>query len=433
MFWPIAVKYAARLNSNLVVHHTSVSLPPRYRLANPFLISCRDFSSKRYRTIVGDELQKPNQEDANIPSCGEGEEQVLENKDYLQMKEEKVTHRLTSPLHRDIFPLRSRRLKLHDPNLNDMEKSDTANKELGRTKSNTGSHRFHAVDANDDDCAAEEGEGDDGELDSEEGRALDEIIDPHDKRSELFPTDGLRVVATSQETEKAKQDRLLGYRVFRAMAPYIAVHRDSVMVIHIPGEVLESQLVDDILHDIVLLKTLGVKPVLVAGCRPQLRKRLAAFGIRSFFVKGNRVCDGETLGHCQSVAGHVRVEIESKLGRGLLNAPIGTGVGFVSVVSGNLVRAIPYGVRGGIDYKHTGVVQKVEGKRIMHLLNQGDIVLLGHLGYSQSAHVFHCRSEEVAVKAAIDLKAEKLVFLHNGESVVDINRGNALNISLKTS
>ena len=90
---------------------------------------------------------------------------------------------------------------------------------------------------------------------------------------------------------------------------------------------------DSVMHDIILLKTLGVKPVLVAGCRPQIRKRLADFGVKSFFVHGNRVCDYETLQHCQSVAGHVRVEIESLLGRGVVNSP--TDMGNVAVASGN--------------------------------------------------------------------------------------------------
>lgn len=250
-----------------------------------------------------------------------------------------------------------------------------------------------------------------------------DIASPYDRRSELFPTDSLRVLSSTLESVRAKNDRLTGYRVFRSMAPYIAVHRGSIMVIHIPGEILESELVDTVMNDIVLLKTLGVKPVIVAGCRPQIRKRLLEFGVRSFFVQGNRVCDFETLKHCMSVAGHVRVDVEAKLGRGLMNAPLGTGVNAVQVISGNFVKAIPFGVRGGIDFKYTGIVQRVNAKRIMSLLDQGDIVLLGHLGYSPSAHVFHCRSEEVAVKAAVELQAEKLVFFHNGESVVDVTRG----------
>jgi len=238
-----------------------------------------------------------------------------------------------------------------------------------------------------------------------------------DKRGLLFQTDQLDVVESTVESEKAKSDRLLGYRVFRSMAPYIAVHYDTIMVIHVPGEVLESNKAEQVMHDIVLLKTLGIKPVLVAGCRPQIRRKLEEVGKKSLFVQGNRVCDTETLYHCQSVAGHVRVYLESLLTRGLMNSP--TGIGAVQVTSGNFVRANAYGVRGGIDYLNTGVVAKVHAKRIIQYLDQGDVVLLGHLGFSQSGTIYHCRSEEVAVQAAIDLKASKILFLHNGESVVD--------------
>jgi acetylglutamate kinase len=76
------------------------------------------------------------------------------------------------------------------------------------------------------------------------------------------------------------------------------------------------------MRDILLLKTLGVKPVVVAGCRPQIRRRLKEEGIKSFFAHGNRVCDKETLAHCQSVAGHVRVQIESTLSRGALGGRV---------------------------------------------------------------------------------------------------------------
>jgi len=258
-----------------------------------------------------------------------------------------------------------------------------------------------------------------GEHDAEEGEERGESK-KYDKRAELFRTENLQVLPSTVESNRAKEDRLTGYRVFRAMAPYIAVHYGHTVVIHVPGEVLESGNADQVMHDILLLKTLGIKPILVAGCRPQIRKKLEQVGKKSLFVQGNRVCDGETLYHCQSVAGHVRLNIESLLTRGLMNSP--TGVGSVQVTSGNFVRAIAFGVRGGIDFLHTGVVKKVAARRIQELLDQGDVVVLSHLGVSQSGTIYHCRSEDVAVQAAIDLKANKLVFLHNGESLVDMRK-----------
>lgn len=238
-------------------------------------------------------------------------------------------------------------------------------------------------------------------------------------------------------------EQTMHYKAFAAMAPYIAMHRGSTVVIHLPGELMvgledvESysapgstsdgddpkafalrELALGCLRDVLLLKTLGVKPVLVAGCRPQIRSKLEAEGIQSLFVNGNRVCDKDTLRHCQSVAGHVRFQIESALSRGLSNTP--TDLGTTSVVSGNFVKAIPFGIRNGIDFKYTGIVQKLTNiDRMNGLLDNNHILLLSHLGYSPSGDVFHCKSEDVAVVAAKELKASKLIFMHNGELLVD--------------
>jgi amino-acid N-acetyltransferase len=106
---------------------------------------------------------------------------------------------------------------------------------------------------------------------------------------------------------------------------------------------------------------------------------------------------------------------------GLTNTP--TDMGTASVVSGNFIKAIPFGVRDGIDFKFTGVVQKLTNvERMQRLLDEGHVLLLSHLGYSPSGDIFNCRSEEVAVIAAQQLKASKLVFLHNGDLVVDDKR-----------
>lgn len=66
---------------------------------------------------------------------------------------------------------------------------------------------------------------------------------------------------------------------FRQMAPFIAAHRDTTVVIHVPGECLESELFPSLADDIVLLHTLGMKIVLVVGCRPQIDRRLYLAGI----------------------------------------------------------------------------------------------------------------------------------------------------------
>ena len=75
-----------------------------------------------------------------------------------------------------------------------------------------------------------------------------------------------------------------------------------------------------------------------------------------------RICDHETLEIAEGVSGHVRVILESMLGRGLVRAQR-TGSN-PSVSSGNLVRAIPYGVRHGVDFEYTGEVHGVNAAKI---------------------------------------------------------------------
>ena len=63
--------------------------------------------------------------------------------------------------------------------------------------------------------------------------------------------------------------------MFRDMSPHINFHRGTTMVIHLPGQLVESNLFGAVMHDIALLNTFGVKLVLVAGSRPQLNRQLS--------------------------------------------------------------------------------------------------------------------------------------------------------------
>ena len=93
-----------------------------------------------------------------------------------------------------------------------------------------------------------------------------------------------------------------------------------------------------------------------------------------------------------------------------------------------------------MDYKHTGIVQRLMNKeRISDMLDKGDVVIIGHIGFSPTGEIFHCRSEDVAVMVSAELEAAKLLFLHDGEQVLDEsrskqgpyhNRGNVHNLSL---
>lgn len=164
-----------------------------------------------------------------------------------------------------------------------------------------------------------------------------------------------------------------------------------------------------LIHDIALLSHLGVRLVLVYGIRAQIDSREAASRQSSKIVNDLRVTDEQTLKTVMEVAGSVRVRIESAFSSSMPNTPMsGSRLG---IVSGNFVTARPYGIHGGVDYRHTGLVRRVHANAILGQLGIGNIVLLSPLGYSVTGETFNLFAEDVATEAAIALDAEKLIFL----------------------
>jgi amino-acid N-acetyltransferase len=207
---------------------------------------------------------------------------------------------------------------------------------------------------------------------------------------------------------------------FRHSAPYIHVHRGRTFVLVFGGEAVEDPAFPELIHDIALLHSLGIQLVLVHGARPQIELKLSAGGISMEYANGLRITDDAALVCVKEAAGSVRVEIEALLSMGLANTPMsGARIG---VSSGNFVTARPLGVRDGIDYCHTGEVRRIDGQALRQHLADRRIVLLSPLGYSPTGEVFNLSAEEVATAAAIELQADKLVLLNEGEKLRDGHR-----------
>ena len=196
---------------------------------------------------------------------------------------------------------------------------------------------------------------------------------------------------------------------FRNAAPYINTHRGHIFVIAFGGEAIEGPHFHNLIHDIALLYSLGVKLVLVHGARPQVETRLKRIDSNIRYSEGLRVTDDTALAAVKEAVGCVRVEIEALLSMGLANTPM-SGM-HLRVASGNFVIARPMGVYGGIDYQHTGKVRKIDSEAIRHQLNLGNIVLLSPLGYSPTGESFNLIAADIATMAASALKAHKLIFL----------------------
>src|SRR5688500_12318037 len=171
----------------------------------------------------------------------------------------------------------------------------------------------------------------------------------------------------------------------------------------------------ELVHDLNLLASLGVRLVLVHGARPQIEFRLGEHNLKTPYVRGMRVTDAQTLQCVKESIGRVRVEIEALLSMGLPNSPMANAA--IRVASGNFVTARPVGVIEGVDLMHTGEVRRVDTVAIRSRLEQGELALLSPLGYSPTGEIFNLTLENVAAEAAIALKAEKLIFLMDTEGI----------------
>jgi len=204
---------------------------------------------------------------------------------------------------------------------------------------------------------------------------------------------------------------------FRNAAPYINAHRGKTVVLMFGGEAVSHPNFSNIIHDISLLRSLGVKLVVVHGARPQIEERMAQREIAQHIARDVRVTDAETLVAVKDATGSLRLHIEALLSNGLVNSPMHGAQNRVS--TGNFVVAMPMGVKEGVDYKYTGSVRRVDSVGINMRLDYGSIVLLSPIGYSPTGEVFNLALEDVAAQTAIALKADKLISLTDKDGLLD--------------
>lgn len=194
---------------------------------------------------------------------------------------------------------------------------------------------------------------------------------------------------------------------FRNSAPYINMHRGKTFVLMFSGDAVEDPNFPNIIHDIALLNSLGVRLVLVHGARPQIESRCALRGISPRFHNDLRITDALTLECVKDAAGSLRAHIEALLTTGLSNSPMYGAR--IRVCSGNFVMARPLGIHDGIDFCNTGEVRRIDTEALNRLLQAGAIVLLSAIGYSATGEVFNLSYEDVATQTAVALGADKLI------------------------
>jgi amino-acid N-acetyltransferase len=210
---------------------------------------------------------------------------------------------------------------------------------------------------------------------------------------------------------------------FRQSTPYVNAHRGKTMVLMLGGEAVADKNFGNIINDIALMHSLGIKVVVVYGARPQINQLLKKQDLTTPYHKNIRITDEAALSVVMQAAGQLQLAITARLSMSLNNTPMaGTQL---NVVSGNFVIAQPLGVDDGVDYCHSGRIRRIDSNAIHRTLDQGSIVLLGPIASSVTGECFNLLSEEVATQLAIKLEADKLIGFCSEQGVIDDN-GNAV-------
>lgn len=204
---------------------------------------------------------------------------------------------------------------------------------------------------------------------------------------------------------------------FRHSSPYINTHRGRTVVLTIGGDAIAHDNFINIIHDIALLSSLGVRLVVVFGARPQIQERLDEAGVESSFHRDLRVTREQHLPLVLQAIGGLRAYLESRLSMGLVNSPMHNAR--IRVSGGNFVAARPVGVLDGIDFGYTGRVRRVDVAGIEKLLELGHIVLLPPQGYSPTGDAFNLSYEDVGSQVAAALQAEKLIMFIDDQGLLE--------------
>jgi len=209
--------------------------------------------------------------------------------------------------------------------------------------------------------------------------------------------------------------------------PYIRRFHGKTIVVKYGGNAMtEEKLKKSFAHDVVLLKLVGLNPVVVHGGGPQIEQLLAKVGKKGEFVQGMRVTDEETMDLVEMVlAGQVNKEIVE-----LINQAGGKAVGLTGQDAG-LVRARKMmleskdspGVR--IDIGQVGEIESIDPSIITTLAGNGFIPVIAPIGSGRNGETYNINADLVAGKIAEVLRAEKLILMTNTVGVLDQN-GNLL-------
>ena len=202
--------------------------------------------------------------------------------------------------------------------------------------------------------------------------------------------------------------------------PYIRQFHDKTLVIKYGGNAMTDPLLKkSFAFDVVMLKLVGMNPVVVHGGGPQINDMLDKTGKKGTFIQGMRVTDDETLYVVEAVLGELNQEIV-----GLINQAGGKAVG-LNGQDGGFIRAKKMMVESEtekgkmLDIGFVGDIYNIDPTLIHHLDAADFIPVVAPIGVGEDGQAYNINADLVASELAQTLKAEKLVLMTNTPGVLD--------------
>jgi len=195
--------------------------------------------------------------------------------------------------------------------------------------------------------------------------------------------------------------------------PYIQKFHGRTIVIKYGGNaMIDDELKSSFARDVVLLKVVGMNPVVVHGGGPQISSTLDQLGISSEFKEGLRVTTKETIDVVEMVlGGSVNKEIVS-----LINSHGGKAVGLTGK-DGQLIQASKIKAKSDIGF--VGQVDRVNPSLVKHLEQDDFIPVIAPIGVGMEGETYNINADSVAGAIASELQAEKLVLMTNTPGVLN--------------
>lgn len=198
--------------------------------------------------------------------------------------------------------------------------------------------------------------------------------------------------------------------------PYIRQFWGTTVVLKYGGAAMTSRrLQDQFAEDIVLLRLIGMKPVVVHGGGPEISRQMKRLGLEPTFVAGHRVTDEETMEIAKMVlVGKVNKDIV-----GLISRHGGTAVG-ISGEDGRLLVVRPKQHRddagNNVDLGFVGEVTKVN-TAVLDVLAEANIPVVASVGADEDGAAYNVNADTVAGEVAAALRAEKIIFLTDVDGI----------------